>query len=378
MRRTASLLFVVLSCQPLLAADDAGVRALRVERFLKAVLHHIPNVPDEAALEVSSWSNSDLAALRIDETVLVQLMRDPRRSSFQEPAKELLHDDIPSCINCPASESQGPRRIQPAQPIRYTSLDLHRLKVLACAAAGTLTSPYCLELKASKEVDADLTRLAARAAADRERGDTNYVLRRGALLHADAAMLSADRLAPLNAGTSGQPVRVHIVDGEPTSVGLGEVHWEIARRLLDGVRPERDPMVNLWYRATAAWMQSHKQYNSIHLDHARQLFPKDAYLAFLSGCERETDASPAMQSAARSVVLPHGVTLSIAAEGTALKAAEALFRRARRVRASVGTVPASPVAPPRIERPRHTQGRSRRRTRRGPPCLRADGVRHRQ
>jgi tetratricopeptide (TPR) repeat protein len=330
MRRTPLLLFVFLAWTSigapprLVAADEPGERALRVEQWLNAVLHHTPGAADAAVLEVSSWSNNHLAILRTDESVLFQLMRNPRLVSFQLSSQEVV-----DCQTCPASETAQPRKMQPPRTIRYTNLDLHRLKVLACAAAGTLTDPTCIELRAPKEIDAELSRLAALAAAALDRGDNNYVLRHGALLQADAAMLASNLLAPLNAGgPDSQPIRVHIVDGEPTRVGLGEVHWEIARLLLDAVRPKRDAMVNLWYRATAAWMQSREQYNNLHLAHARELFPNDADIAFLSGCERETDAGPAMQSVARSAVLPAGVTLGIASERSALRDAEGFFRRA--------------------------------------------------
>ena len=306
-------------------ANDPNARTLRVEQWLKAVLHHVPGAADAAVLEISSWSNSDLGTLLIDEGVLVRLMRDPRLVSFQSTTPEIV-----DCSPCEASETAQPRKIRPPRTIRYTDPQLHRLRVLACAAAGTVTERECVLLKAPKEIDAELSRLAALAAASRERGDDNYVLRRGGLLHADAAMLTATSLLPLDSGgpAADQPIRVHIADGQQTDIGLGEIHWEIARHLLDRVRPERDAMVNLWYRATAAWMQNREQYNHEHLDHARDMFPNDADIAFLSGCQREIYAGPAFQSVARSIVLPSGVSLDIGSEARDLKEAEAFFRRA--------------------------------------------------
>jgi predicted Zn-dependent protease len=75
-------------------------------------------------------------------------------------------------------------------------------------------------------------------------------------------------------------------------------------------------------------MQNREQYDHAHLDHARELFPNDADLVFLSGCERETYAGPAFQAFARSASLPFNVTLEVGSEDEDLKAAEALFRKA--------------------------------------------------
>ena len=88
-------------------------------------------------------------------------------------------------------QSPGQRKPQ----LILTNRQLRRLKVLACAAAGKLNEPVCIQLKASSELDADLHRLAERLGS-RLGGDDNYVLRRGALLHADLAMRSSDIVEP--------------------------------------------------------------------------------------------------------------------------------------------------------------------------------------
>lgn len=305
--------------------DVADTRIAAVEQWLKALLHHTPGETDDAVLEISSWSGAVVGALRTDEAVFARLMRDPTLSSFQFPRAETT-----DCPTCQISDPARPRQIRPAERIRYTDAQLHRLQVLACAAAGRLDEPECVRLKAEREIDGELRQLAALAAGSTRRGDANYVLRRGALLHTDVATLSATSLFPLDKGAPrrGEPVRVHIVDGQQAIVGLGEHHWAMARALLDAVRPERDAMVTLWYRATGAWMQNREQYDHAHLDHARDLFPNDADLVFLSGCERETYAGPAFQSFARSASLPFNVTLGVGSEDEDLKAAEALFRKA--------------------------------------------------
>ena len=317
--------FLITAPHSVLAANLPDARVLNVERFLKAVLLHAPGATDAPVLDISSWSNRDLSILRLDERVLVQLMRDPRLSSFQ-----LSNQEINDCSSCQASQPpQGPS-IQTPQRIRYSAEQLHRLQVLACAAGGILRDQACMALKASLEIDGDLTRLAALVSEANARGDDHYVVRRGALLHADAAMLTAGSLLPVDTGVPAaeQPIRVHIADGQQADVGLGEIHWEIARLLLDTVRPRRDAMVNLWYRATAAWMQSREHYNKIHLDHARGMFPDDADIAFLMGCERETYAGPTLQSFAGNAVLPTGTFLDVGSKSQDLREAEALFRRA--------------------------------------------------
>jgi hypothetical protein len=119
-----------------------------------------------------------------------------------------------------------------------------------------------------------------------------------------------------------------MVDGEASGIGIGETHWLMGRALLDAVRPGGDGMINLWYRATAAWMQRDLQYNPAHLRRARELFPNDSVIAFLSGTNAETYASSAIQAARQTAVLPTGVVLEIGSEAEELKSAEAFLARA--------------------------------------------------
>jgi tetratricopeptide (TPR) repeat protein len=294
----------VLSPRSSGAADD---RVLRVEQWLKAVLAHEPGAGDDAVVTIGSWPRDDLRTFWVDAAVLAQLLRDPTLSSFRI---QLLD--------------------QRSQRITYEPAQLRRLKVLACAAAGTLTEPPCRELTAPAALDQDLRQLAAAAAASRALGDGNYLLRRGALLHTDAAMFSAEVIEPLAPQSPADPQRivVNIADGRERELGSGALHWEIARVLLAGVAPAPDPMVRLWYRATAAWMQHRNYYDPVHLARARDAFPGDPDLLLLSGAERESYARPDTQAAARAAVLPRGIALDINSEREELRQAEALFRRA--------------------------------------------------
>jgi len=302
--------------------DVTADRIERLKAWLKAVDRHEPGVEDDVVGEVGGWSNTQLRGLWIDVNVLTQLMRNVRLSRF------LIR-----------METQ-----RNATEIRYTSQQLRQMATLACVAGAMLARPDCVAIKAASSADEELLRLAEHAGAERERsGDDNYVVRRGALLHADIAMLQPHALVepfsePVRQGRTLGPRswRIDISDGRSLDVGLTAVHWDIARLALDHVRPpksdkpapERDAMVRAWYRATAAWMQFREDHDTLHLEHARQIFPDDAELQFLSGCQRETYASPAIQAAARSVTLPTGLTVGIESERAELRQAEGFFRRA--------------------------------------------------
>ncbi len=224
----------------------------RVEQWLEAVLNHEPGTTDEAAQRVASWSARDIRMLWIDANVTVQLIRDPRKSGV-------------------SVQAENQRR---SQPIRYSTLQLARMKVLACAAAGSLSHPACVEIRAAGALDPDLVRLSTLAAAARRQGDDNFVLRRGALLHADIAMLLPGSVEPISEGALDGPRRVRIQTSDGMALDYREFapHWEVARMLLDAVRPAGaakpapglDDMVRLWYRSTAAWMQAREEHDSDH------------------------------------------------------------------------------------------------------------------
>jgi tetratricopeptide (TPR) repeat protein len=308
------------------APDDPGSRVARIEAWLNAVFEHEAGTPDSIVVDISGWSTSDLDVFRIDLRVFVQLMRKPWLSSFQLPPKEA------DCVDCFAARRDvtQARLLRPGQMIRYTDAQLHRLKVLACAAAGTLDSVDCMRLNADREIDGSLRPLAARATAARREGDGNYVLRRGALLHTDVAMATAGSLRPIESNASGSEpsVRIHMVDGETASIGIGEIHWAIGRDLIDAVAPRPDAMGRLWYAATGAWMQREQQYDPDHLRRARELFADDGFILFLSGTHAEAFASPAIQSALKTAVLPTGLVLRMGNESSELKTAENMLQRA--------------------------------------------------
>jgi tetratricopeptide (TPR) repeat protein len=134
--------------------------------------------------------------------------------------------------------------------------------------------------------------------------------------------------------------RMEISDGQELDLHQSAVHWEIARMLLDFVRTRgsdrpdagHDDMVRDWYRATAAWMQLKEDHDKSHLDRARDLFPSDPDIFFLSACQRETFAGPPIQAAVKSATLPTGVTLDVFSDHLELSEAAALFRRTLQIK----------------------------------------------
>ncbi|HWW86731.1 MAG TPA: hypothetical protein VNZ26_24215, partial [Vicinamibacterales bacterium] len=219
------------------AAPDSD-RALHVERWLKAVLRHEPGSLDEPASEIAAWSNTDLSTLWIDLKVLIVLMRNPRAVNFAvTPSGEIIY----------------PARGR-AKSL-YSSSTEARLRILACAAEGIAggivpTNPACAAFKPVETLDADLRTLASAAAEGRGVRADNYVLKRGALLMADIAMLSPEvsstrskpSSSPFPMSSRSFPVKgsrsvlVKMSDGQATDIGDGAVHWAIAQTLLDAVR----------------------------------------------------------------------------------------------------------------------------------------------
>jgi hypothetical protein len=292
-------------------------RLVRLEQWLKAAMYHGPGTTDDFALKVSSWSISELRALWIDTNVVAQLIRNPKGAAF-------------------AVHPEGQRN---SQPIVYSSVQFRRMRALACAAGGgILDEPRCIEIHASNEVDEDLRRLAQRAAASKRNGDDNYILRRGAILHADVAMLVPMGSEPIATSTAPGPeqFRMTLTDGLGTEFRQVGVHWELARMLLGYVKPRgadrpapgRDEMVRDWYRATASWMQDRQQYDDRHLERAQGIFPDDPVILFLAGSQAEIFAAPHVQSALRAAVAPPGTIFPIRSDRAELQQAEAFYRRA--------------------------------------------------
>jgi tetratricopeptide (TPR) repeat protein len=147
----------------------------------------------------------------------------------------------------------------------------------------------------------------------------NDLLRRGALVHTDIALLLPQRAATYvetrvaherfmfdEAGTprvlSGQTpgAVIFALDGESVATGVETAHWEMARRLLDAIAPHpaADEFVRLWYRGIAAHFEASNFLGSArtHLTRALAVLPDDPMLLFYAGAMHEVYASERVQS----------------------------------------------------------------------------------
>lgn len=174
----------------------------------------------------------------------------------------------------------------------------------------------------------------------------NNVLRRGAVLHTDLALLlpeqavAFDRFAgaPTTTPLFGrpryldQPASTSVVtsrDGEYMNTQGVTAHWAFASMLLNNVAPSpaRDEFVAMWYRAIAAAFQSEYLLGSAtyHMQRALQVLPKDPTLLFYAGAMYEAFASPRFQNILLSV--PAGGPLqSFPSRDDQLRLAERFFR----------------------------------------------------
>ena len=147
------------------------------------------------------------------------------------------------------------------------------------------------------------------------------VLKRGAMLHADIAMVRVLKGELTTVDPLGTPMRASY-----------QAHLDLARQLLDWVEPEpgEDSDVRVWYRAVTAWLFNHYLLADAerHLERARRLFPDDPLTALDGGTLAETIASPSVQNVASQQRITPSTTFVIRAARTHLEQAERHFRRA--------------------------------------------------
>jgi tetratricopeptide (TPR) repeat protein len=310
-----------------IAMSDASID--RVYDWLAAIGDHAPGDVDAPLATISGWRRSDLQTLWINATVLLTLADDLRGHGLSLTIGGLTFGKQDS--NRFTIKPEG----QPETEIQYRPVQLRRLKLYACAAVGTT---FCPETLKPGEPPVGLDRLSAQALVARKGGDVNFVLRRGAMLHTDIAMSGEPEQPIERASSSPAPrqMRLNILDGGAAGDVEIPIHWIIARLLLDDVipagekkaAPGRDALVRDWYRATAAWMQDRERHDIPHLDRARALFPRDDYILFLSGCQREAFAAPRLHAAMDGAAIPPGFILGIGSDRAELHRAEEYFRRA--------------------------------------------------
>jgi tetratricopeptide (TPR) repeat protein len=264
--------------------DSESSRLWRVRSWVSAVEDHEPGKPDAAALSVNDWSSADLRELQEDLQALTRILASARKSR-----------DAKTSFTPPKHQGRV--------------ITLEELQGL-------------LDLS-----DEELAN-----------GDANGLLERGAMFHADIAILAPpkafDPAGPLDSG-----VVFLYRDGRLEGVETGGVHWSFARGLLDLVKP--DPSLNdwvrLWYRATGAYLQMYQRFHYAHphLDRARKLFPADAEILLYSGSINEDYATPEMQAVSaqyeyenRAQVTGTQATTVIRPARRELQDAQTLFRQA--------------------------------------------------
>lgn len=239
------------------------------ERWMAAIERHVPGTADAPAVTVSSWSMQELGRLLVDVRTLAALVA--------QPAERL-----------------------PFNPTYYTSSELtRRLRVIA----------------------------GDRAAAA-------VLLERGAILHTDIAMLipSEGTGRQETSASEAWSTVVLVADGRAIGFEYAGLHWALARMLLGPfvADPAARDRVRLWYRATAAHLQGRSElgHATAQVERARQLFPNDAVILFLSGCLHETLAGPRIQHAIQTTTLPGRMRFDIASADTSFHLAATFFRAA--------------------------------------------------
>jgi tetratricopeptide repeat protein len=283
------MLNLVLFAQLFVPPLDATPRVSRLVEWLTLVATHQPGVADTAVQRASTWTPGDLERLPVDLRSLRSLIRDP--------------DSLNTVVALSSQRTNAAR-----SPLALTPNDLVGLRSFVESGGRRI--------------------------------DVNAVLKRGAVLHSDVAMLGPPQGNPkdVDVASSMRSTTLFADDGQQRGLVGTVAHWHVARLLLDEVvenqnrdelpRPERDAFVRLWYRASAAVMQYQEQLHAGHVDRAVRLFPRDAGILFLAGALHESLAGPRTQYALRLAELPPGVSFGVDDERGELRRAESMFRRA--------------------------------------------------
>src|SRR5688572_5708367 len=194
-----------------------SIDAPRMERlgiWLAAIEQHRIGSDDAVARRIAVWPRAEIDRLRLDLRPVLILMRNPDATSFQ------------------AETATGIPRI-----VLFGDTNLEQLRALAEQAA--------------------------------RQGDGNRVLKRGAMMHTDIALLVP--VEESAASRSAASFTLQFMDGRQSGVTNAAGHWEMARALLDSVTrpggrpdPGSDDMVRRWYQTTAAYLTAAGQLDIAH------------------------------------------------------------------------------------------------------------------
>lgn len=154
-------------------------------------------------------------------------------------------------------------------------------------------------------------------------GELNRVLKQGAMLHTDIALLNLE--------TAANPDQTNLIgtliDGRVV-VRAKKIHWNYARRLINALAPSpsEDPMARWWYIATTASLHSrrHLAYAWDNIESALRLYPSDDRVLLYAGALHETWASPSNQN----IQLPSDGRVYYGSKEKELEKAQQLYRKA--------------------------------------------------
>jgi tetratricopeptide (TPR) repeat protein len=284
----------------------------RLTTWLTAIETHEPGTLDRPALTISQWSRAEFRATCVDAIALARIVRC-------------------SCVGAVAGSM--------------------RCGGIGCTVSIVLPdgreAPWRSLVKEPKQ------RVQFEALVKRAGFHLDDVIKRGAILHSDIAMLGRDQgepvdtppslpAPPLSSVATGRAEEARIAqlgpqhlallhdDGRQQSFNQAAIHWEFARGLLNEVKPEPalDRMVRLWYHAMIAYLQREQQLFGEHFKRAWELFPGDAEVLFQFGVLHETFATDRIQNVVKSAVLPTDVSFDIGSPRGELRQAENLLKRA--------------------------------------------------
>lgn len=164
-------------------------------------------------------------------------------------------------------------------------------------------------------------------------GSLGSLVRRGALLHTDLAVLLHDgRIVAPASGSVDKHGAISVLDGQPLGFGRRWPHWQFARDLLS--RRLHDPddarVAERWYVAAAAYMYARGRLVDLlpHIEEGERRFDTSADVLFFGGLLHAKMASPPLQQAIRQAALPTGRTLESSTARVHLQQARRLLTRA--------------------------------------------------
>jgi len=162
--------------------------------------------------------------------------------------------------------------------------------------------------------------------------ERNAILRRGALLHMDIALLLPEEASrftendvPESHGRQEVARIFHSTDGRVAGLTVDTAHWWFASELLKQIRPDpaADPFVVAWHRAVIAYFESMGSFGvpSFAIPRALTVVPDDPLILMYAGALHDVTASDHMQA------LRDDRRVHIRDADAELKEAEKYFRR---------------------------------------------------